>query len=57
MSDFSKSDLREVERLLDKISDKLGGGGPNYGTLDKLKEQLEKVLSRLDEISKKLDKR
>jgi hypothetical protein len=60
MSDYSKSDLRDIERALDEIKRSLSGGAFTTGITDKLSrmtDTLERTVSRLDEISKKLDKR
>lgn len=60
MSDFSRSDLREVESALHDIKRELSGGAFSSGAGEKLTRMvdlLERVASRLDDISHKLDKR
>lgn len=60
MSDFSRSDLRDVEQSLNEISRALSGSAFSTGAgekLSRMNDLLEKVVSRLDDISRKLDQR
>lgn len=59
VAELSKSDLRDMERSLEKITHELGGNS-FIGAGDRLRDisnLLEKVVSRLDDISRKLDHR
>lgn len=60
MPDFSRSDLSEIERTLRAIVDKLSGPAftANPATsLERVSDKLDKVISELRDISKKLERR
>jgi hypothetical protein len=52
MSDYSRSDLRDIESKLEAIKD-----GILSERLARMTQVLERVVSRLDDISRKLDQR